>query len=236
MIIDGMQNSKPNRERFLEWQAGGVGCVHVTIAIWEDARTTLSAIGEWNRLYEANADLVELAKNGDDIDRICASGRTAVIYGFQDTSPIEDDLELVEIFHTLGVRIIQLTYNVQNRVAVGCWEDDDRGVSKFFGVNVIREMNKLGMVIDLSHCNEQTCLDTVEHSSRPVTITHGNPAEFVGQEIELIGAASRSLRRRGPSHIGARYRARRRSTGFISAATGLGQPTISPGFRAVTRA
>ena len=185
MIIDGMQYNKPNRERFLEWQAGGVGCVHVTIAIWEDARTTLSAIGEWNRLFEANADLVELAKNGADIDRIYASGRTAVIYGFQDTSPIEDDLELVEIFHTLGVRIIQLTYNVQNRVAAGCWEDDDRGVSKFFGVNVIREMNKLGMVIDLSHCNEQTCLDAVEHSSRPVTITHGNPAEFVGQEIEL---------------------------------------------------
>ena len=185
LIIDGLQYNKPVRERFLEWQAGGVGAVHVTVAVWEDARATLSALGQWNRLFEDNADLIELATSGDDIDRIVASGRTAVIFGFQDTSPFEDDIELVEIFHRLGVRIVQLTYNVQNRVASGCWEEDDQGVSKFFGVNVIREMNKLGMVIDLSHCNEQTCLDAVEMSERPLTITHGNPSEFVGFDIEL---------------------------------------------------
>ena len=185
MIIDALQYNKPCRERFEEWRAGGVGCVHVTIAIWEDARATLTAIGEWNRLFEDHADLVALARSGEDIENIVASGRTAVVYGFQDTSPFEDDIELIEIFHQLGVRVCQLTYNVQNRVATGCWESDDRGVSEFFGVNVIREMNKLGMVIDLSHCNEKTCLDAVEISERPVTITHGNPAEFVGFDIEL---------------------------------------------------
>lgn len=185
LTIDALQYNKPERARFLEWRAGGVSCVHVTVAIWESARETLTALGEWNRLFEENADLVALAKTADDIEEIARSGRTAVVYGFQDTSPLEDDIELVEIFHTLGIRIIQLTYNVQNRVASGCWEDDDQGLSKFFGRNVVKEMNNLGMVIDLSHCNEKTCFDTIEVSSRPVAITHGNPAEFVGTDIEL---------------------------------------------------
>jgi microsomal dipeptidase-like Zn-dependent dipeptidase len=157
----------------------------VTLAIWESARETLSVVGEWNRLLENNADLVALATTGDDIQRIADSGRTAIVYGFQDTSPFEDDIELVEIFYQLGVRIAQLTYNVQNRVASGCWEPDENGVSKFFGRNVIAEMNRLGMLVDVSHCTERTCFDAIDYSSRPIAITHANPSEFVGTDIEL---------------------------------------------------
>lgn len=185
LLIDALQYNKPERARFEEWRAGGVDCVHVTLAIWESARETLTAIGEWNRLLEKNADIIALATSADDVERITASGRTAVIYGFQDTSPFEDDIELVEIFYQLGVRITQLTYNVQNRVASGCWEPDDCGVSKFFGKNVIAEMNRVGMLVDVSHCTERTCFDAMEYSSRPIAVTHANPSEFVGTDIEL---------------------------------------------------
>lgn len=185
LLIDALQYSNPSRERFLEWRDGGVGCVHVTIAIWESARETLSTIGKWNRLLEANADLIALARSAEDIEAIAASGRTAVIYGFQDTSPLEDDIELIEVFHQLGVRIIQLTYNVQNRIAAGCWEDDGIGVSGFYGKGAIREMNRLGMLIDVSHCNAKSSMDAVELSERPIAITHANPAAFVGTDIEL---------------------------------------------------
>jgi len=184
-VIDALQFNKPERVRFEEWRAGGLGCVHVTVAIWESARETLSKLGEWNRLFEANADLIAPARSGEDIEAVAASGRTAVVFGFQDTSPFEDDIELVEIFHTLGIRVAQLTYNVQNRVASGCWEDDDQGVSKFFGRNVIREMNRLGMLVDISHCNARSSMDAVELSSRPIAVTHANPSEFVGSDIEL---------------------------------------------------
>jgi len=184
LIVDAMQYNKPERARFEEWRAGGVGCVHVTVAIWESARETLSKLGEWNRLFDQNADLVALATTGEEIESIDASGRTAVVFGFQDTSPLEDDLELVEIYHRLGVRIIQLTYNVQNRVGAGCWEDEG-GLSGYFGRNVVREMNRLGLLVDLSHCNEKTSFDAIEFSERPVAITHANPEEFVGTEIEL---------------------------------------------------
>lgn len=185
LLIDALQFSNPSRDRFIEWREGNVGCVHVTIAIWENARETLSTIGKWNRLLEENADLIALATSAEQIEEIVASGRTAVLYGFQDTSPLEDDIELVEIFHQLGVRIVQLTYNVQNRIAAGCWEDDDIGVSGFFGKNVIREMNRLGMLVDISHCNARSSLDAVEISERPVAITHANPSAFVGTDIEL---------------------------------------------------
>ena len=82
-------------------------------------------------------------------------------------------------------RIIQLTYNIQNQVGSGCWEDEDRGISRFYGRNLIREMNQVGMLIDLSHCGEKTCFDAVELSERPVAITHANPSGWAGFDIEL---------------------------------------------------
>ncbi len=185
LLVDCLEASHWERDRFLEIKEGGVSCVHITLAIWENARETLSKIGYWNRLFEANTDLVALATSADDIEEIAASGRIAILFGFQNTGPLDDDIDMVQIYHTLGVRIIQLTYNTQNSVASGCWEDDDLGVSRFFGRNVIKEMNKVGMLIDVSHCSEKTCFDAVELSERPVAITHGNPQEFVGFDIEL---------------------------------------------------
>ena len=185
LLIDCQQPTKPSRERFLEWREGGVDCVHVTLAVWENARETLSSIGKWNRMLSDNDDLISLACSTEDIENIAASNRTAIIFGFQNTAPFEDDIDLVKIFHTLGVRIVQLTYNVQNNIASGCWEDEDRGVSKFFGRNVIREMNIHGMLIDISHCSLKSSFDTLEISDRPIAITHANPQEFVGMDIEL---------------------------------------------------
>jgi microsomal dipeptidase-like Zn-dependent dipeptidase len=185
LLIDALQYSKPERARFEEWRDGRIGCVHVTLAIWEGARETLTKIGEWNRLLDDNADLIALATTAEEIETVAASGRTAILFGFQDTSPFEDDIELFQIFHRLGVRIVQLTYNVQNRIASGCWEPDDQGVSTFFGRQAIVEMNRLGLLIDVSHCTERTCFDAIEYSSRPIAVTHANPSEFVGTDIEL---------------------------------------------------
>lgn len=192
LLVDALQYSKPERARFEEWRAGGLGCVHVTLAVWEDARTTLTVVGEWHDLLRENADLIELARSVEDIERINAAGRTAILFGFQNASPFEDELNLVRVFHELGVRIVQLTYNVQNHVASGCWEEHDAGLSTYFGRNVVREMNELGMLVDLSHCGERSCLDTIAWSSQPVAITHANPTEFVGGDIELKGRTKSS--------------------------------------------
>ena len=84
---------------------------------------------------------------------------------------------MVEILHQLGVRIMQLTYNNQSLLATGCYEEKDGGVTRF-GKQVIKEMNRVGMVIDMSHSAEKSTLETIELSERPIAITHANPSFF----------------------------------------------------------
>ncbi len=183
--IDGLEYSIWDRDRFLEWRQGELDAVHVTVSIWESARATLRAIGEWKRLAHENADLISIARDTSDILEAQIQSRTAVIIGLQNTTSFEDDLDLMWGFHEAGVRIAQLTYNIQNSVGSGCWENEDRGISGHYGRHLIREMNQAGMVIDVSHCGEQTCWDAIELSEAPVAITHGNPREFVGDGVEL---------------------------------------------------
>lgn len=185
IVVDCLEYSKPSRERFLEWKNGRVGCVHVTLAVWETARETLSVIGRWNDHFAENADLIAPARTVAEIHEIVRSGRTAVMFGFQNTAPFEDDIRLVRVFHDLGVRIVQLTYNTQNSIAAGCWENDDAGLSTHVGRQFVREFNDVGMLIDLSHCSEKTSLQTIDYSSAPVAVTHANPLEFVGTDVEL---------------------------------------------------
>lgn len=185
ITVDCLQYSNPTRERFLEWQKGNVGCVHVTVAVWETARETLSVLGKWNDLLEENKDLIAKATTHDEIEKVVQSGRTAVIFGFQNTAPFEDDIRLIRVFHELGIRIVQLTYNTQNSIASGCWEDNDSGLSTHVGRQFVKELNDVGMLIDLSHCSEKTSLDTIHESRAPVAVTHANPLEYVGEEVAL---------------------------------------------------
>jgi microsomal dipeptidase-like Zn-dependent dipeptidase len=174
-MIDALEYSDWDREIFQEMASGGLTCVHATVAVWEDARTTLDLIGRWNRRFRANADLIRPIRQGADIQRASADRKVGIVLGFQNTSPFEDDLDLVEIFHGLGIRIAQLTYNIQNFVGGSCYESNDSGLSRF-GRYVIGEMNRVGMLVDLSHVGERTAFDAVSASTRPVAITHANLA------------------------------------------------------------
>ncbi|MFC0529376.1 membrane dipeptidase [Phytohabitans kaempferiae] len=175
LVVDALQSSNFTRERFLEIREGGIDCIHATVVIWEDARTTLDLMGTWNRLFRENDDLIAMARNGQEIRDVAASGRVAVVLGFQNASSFEDDLDLVEVFFDLGIRVAQLTYNIQNHVGASCYETEDAGLTRFGGY-VVGEMNRLGMLVDLSHVGERTSLDAIERSARPVAITHANPA------------------------------------------------------------
>lgn len=185
LTIDALQFSVPTRARFEEWRKGEIDAVHVTVAIWEDSTETLREIGKWQRRIADNSDLIMLARTVHDIDEAQRTGRTAIILGFQNSSPFEADLDLVEGFHEAGVRVAQLTYNTMNAAGAGCWEDAHNGLSRTFGVNLIHEMNAVGMVVDVSHCNERTCFDAFDASSKPVAITHANPSAVVGDNVEL---------------------------------------------------
>src|SRR5690606_24835397 len=152
-------------------------------AVWENSAETLSLIGKWNRIVDENSDLVARATSVEEIREIAASGRTAIVYGFQNTAPVEHDIELFGAYRKLGVCIMQLTYNLQNYIGCGYWEANDTGISSRFGRNAIEEMNRVGIMIDLSHCGDRTTLDAIELSEKPVAITHANPREYVGSPV-----------------------------------------------------
>ena len=128
-------------------------------------------------MFEQNSDLIMQARTGSDIRRAKEIGKTAITFAFQHCSPIEEEINLVEIMHTLGVRFMQLSYNNQSTCATGCYETEDPGITRF-GKQVIKEMNRVGMVVDMSHSGERSTFHAIELSERPITITHANPQSW----------------------------------------------------------
>ncbi|MCV3272923.1 dipeptidase [Roseobacter sinensis] len=174
-LIDNLQYANYSPRIFKEMREGGVDAVHVTIAYHESFREMVQNLERWNRWFEDHGDLIFKATCAEDVTRAQRSGRTAIFFGFQNPSPIEDDIGLVEICHQLGVRFMQLSYNNQSLLATGCYEAEDAGLTRM-GRAVVAEMNRVGMVVDMSHSAERSTLEAIEHSSRPIAITHANPA------------------------------------------------------------
>ncbi len=173
-LIDGLQYANWSEKIFRQMREGGVDAVHVTITYHETFRETVANIEQWNRWFERFPDLIFQGRTAADIDRARDTGRTAIFFGSQNPSCMEDDIGLVEILHTLGLRFMQLTYNNQSLLATGCYEDDDTGLTRM-GRRVVVEMKRVGLVVDMSHSGERSTLEAIEHSSRPIAITHANP-------------------------------------------------------------
>ncbi len=186
-IVDALSMPTPERRWFEQWREGGLACVNTTVAVWENASETLAVLGKWRHVLAQNSDLVAAAASVEEIEAIGKSGRTAIVFGFQNTAPVEHNIDLFGTFRDLGVCIMQLTYNLQNYIGCGYWEENDTGISSRFGRKAIKEMNKVGILIDLSHCGERTTLGAIERSERPVAITHANPREFVGSGVYGAG-------------------------------------------------
>jgi len=172
--IDNLQYCNWSRKIFEINRSAGLDAVHVTIVYHEDFDELQLEIKKWEKLFHENSDLIFHGKNFQDIDKANKENKTAIFFGFQNCSPIEDDINLVEKVHQLGCRFMQLTYNNQSLLATGCYEKVDSGVTNF-GREVIREMNRIGLVVDMSHSAEKSTLDAIELSDKPIAITHANP-------------------------------------------------------------
>ena len=172
--IDNLQYAKWSEKIFLQMREGGVDAVHVTISYHENFRETVLNIEAWNRWFERFPELIFQGKWASDVKRARDTGRTAIFFGFQNSSPIEDDIGLVAVLHALGGRFMQLSYNNQSLLATGCYESEDPGITRM-GKQVIKEMNRVGMVIDMSHSADRSTIAAADLSQRPITITHANP-------------------------------------------------------------
>lgn len=175
--IDGLQYANWSEKIFRQMRTAEMDAVHVTITYHENFRETVLNISKWNRFFELFPDLIMLGREAEDIRRARETGRTAIFFGAQNPSCIEDDIGLVEILHTLGLRFMQLTYNNQSLLATGCYEHADTGLTRM-GRAIVAEMNRVGLVIDMSHSSDRSTLEAIETSARPITITHANPASW----------------------------------------------------------
>ncbi len=174
IVIDGLDYSAPSHERFLRMRAAGLTAAHVTLAAYESYEQVAANFVSWEQALEENSDVVRPVRAVEDIQAAKREGRVGIIYGFQNASPIEDELGYVRLFRTLGVRVVQLAYMYRNLVGAGCLEAKDCGLSSF-GADLVRELNQRGVVVDLSHCGRQTTMDAIEVSSQPALFTHANP-------------------------------------------------------------
>lgn len=173
MLIDGLQCGHFTPEAFSALRAGGVSAVTVTCGFWEDPEETMDLLVRWRDLEREHGDLIGIARDVDAIRRISASGRLAIILGSQNTNCLGDRIGFIELFAEMGLRVMQLTYNTQNSLGSSCYEPIDTGLSRF-GREVVVEMGRCGIVVDLSHVGDQTSFDAIEASEKPVAITHAN--------------------------------------------------------------
>ena len=173
--VDGLVIAKFSRSVFKDMQKGQITAANCTCSVWENFYQTIENLTKWNDHFKKNNDIIYHVKSYKDISKAHAEGKVGIILGWQNTSAIENDLKKLKIFYDLGIRVAQLTYNTQNLVGSGCWETHDGGLSDF-GKDVVLEMNRLGMVIDLSHVGPKTSSDTIRLSKSPVTYTHCCPA------------------------------------------------------------
>lgn len=192
IVIDGLQYSNWNRAIFQQLKEGGVTMVHVTVVYHEQIRETLLRIGEWNRQFELHHDLIMPVKSASDIRLAKKLGKVGIMFGAQNCSPIEDDIGMVEIMRELNLMIMQLTYNNQSLLACGCYEAEDSGVTRF-GKQVIKEMNRVGMVVDMSHSAERSTLEAIDISERPIVISHANPNSFHQAKRNKSGTVLKAL-------------------------------------------
>ena len=172
--VDNLQYCNWSREIFEINNQAKLDAVHATICYHEDFDELQKNIENWNIFFQKNSDLIFQGKKSQDIKKAKSENKTAIFYGLQNCSPIEDNIHYVEVLKNSGVLFMQLTYNNQSLLATGCYESRDSGITRM-GREVIKEMNRVGMIVDMSHSAELSTLEAIEISQRPIVVSHANP-------------------------------------------------------------
>lgn len=174
-VIDGLIVSDFGPEIFRDMRKGGITAANCTCCIWENFTETMRNVMQWKAWFREYPELITQVRTTADIRRAKAEGKTGIILGWQNVSGMEDQIGYLELFKELGIGIIQMAYNTQNLVATGCYEARDGGLSEF-GREVVSEMNRLGILCDLSHVGAVSGRDIILESKQPVAYSHCLPA------------------------------------------------------------
>ncbi|WP_075795724.1 dipeptidase [Massilia putida] len=174
VVIDGLIIAKWDKEIFEDMRRGGLTAANCTVSVWEGFNDTVANIADMKKLIRENNEMVSLVRSTEDILDAKRKGKTGIILGFQNAHAFEDNLGYIEAFADMGVRVVQLCYNTQNLVGTGCYERD--GGLSGFGREVIAEMNRVGIMVDLSHVGGATSEEAILASTKPVCYSHCLPS------------------------------------------------------------
>jgi len=183
-------------------RVSGMTCLHLTVgevgtmAPDEAYQKSVASIARWEAEVDRYPTTLLRVRSVTDILAAKASGRTGLMYGFQDGVCFETDLERLETFHRLGIRVIQPTYNRRNRLGDGCMEPSDAGLSNV-GHEAVERMNVLGILVDLSHCGRVTAAEATRRSARPVAFTHTGCAALADHPRNRTDAELRAVADKG---------------------------------------
>ncbi|MGM0560767.1 MAG: dipeptidase [Pseudomonadota bacterium] len=177
VVIDGLIVAKWHRPVFEAMHKGGLTAVNCTCSVWEDFPTTMKAVADMKRQIRENSDILMQVYSTKDIRRAKEAGKVGIILGWQNSTGFGDYLPLVQVYKELGLGIVQMTYNTATTVGSGCYESRDTGLTDF-GRELIDEMNRVGILIDLSHVGELTSSEIIAYSKQPVAYSHCLPASL----------------------------------------------------------
>lgn len=178
-------------------RASGYSCVTLTNASDnEDMPLAMKKIAHDLRFFRRFPDRFIMVETADDIPRAKREGKLAVVFSFQGTLPFDRDVGFVEMYYRLGVRQALMAYNQKNNVGDGCHERTDAGLSRF-GVDVVREMNRVGMIVDCTHTGYRTTMDVFEVAEGPVIFSHSNPRALWDHERNIRDDQAKACARTG---------------------------------------
>jgi len=162
------------REKYIkEYQKGGFTVVGVTLAVSDGYDKTMKTISEWDERFKARGNELLLIRKVDDIHIAYEQDKLGIVFHFQNSNPLDDNIDLVDEYYARGVRVMQLTYNAKNSFGSGCEVKIDTGLTEL-GHLLVQRMNKVGMLIDVSHAGHKTALDIITASKKPVILSHTN--------------------------------------------------------------
>jgi membrane dipeptidase len=174
IFIDGLMGGVLTPRVIERLGRSGLTAINLTaVRIGAKLNECLSDLAAVREIIDRNSDRLQLIRTAEDISTAKSSWRVGIIMGLQDAEPVGRDLYVLRVLKEMGVRIIQITHNRQCHVGTGCTEPDS-GLTRF-GRQLVEEMNRLGLVVDLSHCGPRTTLDAIRCSAAPVLSTHANP-------------------------------------------------------------
>jgi membrane dipeptidase len=136
---------------------------------------TMKILSAFRRGVLQREDSFALVRSASDVDRAKAAGRLAIAFDLEGTEPLDGSLDMIQTYYDLGVRTMLIAYNEPNRAGGGCHGDPEIGLTRF-GKDVVREMNRAGILVDATHCSRRTTFDLFELSEAPVVLSHSVPA------------------------------------------------------------